>query len=139
LADRLLLRQALTNVVDNAIKYTPDGGRIDIRVSALPTAVIIDVSDTGPGIAPSGAARIFDRFYRASPSAAAGGAGLGLSIAKWAVEVSGGELTLENAPGAGSTFRITLPAPGAMPPVCTRGATRFSLEPPIVSQLSVES
>lgn len=129
LADRLLLRQALTNVVDNAINYTPGGGRIDIRVSASPTAAIIDVSDTGPGIAPSREARIFDRFYRGATSdsasndlsdsasdaasGGAGGAGLGLAIAKWAMEATGGQLLLEPARGSGSTFRIVLPTPGA--------------------------
>jgi heavy metal sensor kinase len=111
--DRVLLRHALTNVVDNAIKYSPDGGRIDIRVSASPTRTIVDVSDTGPGIVPSREAHIFDRFYRGAPSGSIGGVGLGLSIAKWAVQAIGGELKLETTHGSGCTFRITLPAPGA--------------------------
>ena len=117
LADRLLLRQALTNVVDNAIKYTPDGGRIDIRVSASAAVATIDVSDTGPGVAPLRAAQIFDRFYRGPSPNAEGGAGLGLSIAKWAVEASGGQLRLEPSGGIGSTFRFVLPiSPGDRPP-----------------------
>jgi heavy metal sensor kinase len=108
-ADAMLLRQALTNLVDNAIKYSPDGGRIGIHVSASPSAATIDINDAGPGIAPAGQAHIFDRFYRAAPSDSTTGAGLGLSIAKWAIEAIGGQLTLVNAHGAGCTFRMTLP------------------------------
>lgn len=112
LADRSVLRQALINIVDNAIKYTPAGGRIHLRVSDSPGGAILDVSDTGPGIAAERGARIFDRFYRAGnePSTEIKGAGLGLSIAKWAVEVNGGRLHLEKANGGGSQFRITLPS-----------------------------
>jgi two-component system phosphate regulon sensor histidine kinase PhoR len=99
--------------VDNAIKYTPAGGRIRVRASELPAAVTIDVIDTGPGIAPELRTRIFDRYDRGGDAriGGVGGAGLGLSISKWAVEANGGQLTLEPAagPGAGSTFRITLP------------------------------
>ncbi len=109
LGDRLVLRQAITNLVDNAIKYSPEGGRIRIRVSTSATGTSLDITDEGPGIAPARAARIFDRFYRASPQGGAEGAGLGLSIAKWAVEVNGGQLKLEESRGPGCTFRITLP------------------------------
>ena len=108
-ADAVLLRQALTNLVDNAIKYSPDGGRIDIHVSASPAGATIDISDPGPGIAPSRQAYIFDRFYRAAPSDSTTGAGLGLSIAKWAIEAVGGQLTLVNAHSGSCTFRVTLP------------------------------
>jgi heavy metal sensor kinase len=106
LADRLVLRQALINLVDNAIKFTPPHGRISVRVST-PGAVAIDVIDTGPGVAPEASARIFDRFYRASVSAT--GSGLGLSIARGTLERTGGRLTLESTGPEGSTFRITLP------------------------------
>jgi heavy metal sensor kinase len=108
LADRVVLGQAVTNLVDNAIKYSPPGGRILIRVSETGEGAQLDICDEGPGIAPSRAAHIFDRFYRAAPGSAEG-AGLGLSIAKWAVEVNGGRLKLEES-GRGCTFRITLPA-----------------------------
>jgi heavy metal sensor kinase len=111
--DRLLLRHALTNLVDNAIKYSPDSGRIDILVTGSPNYTIVDVSDTGPGIVASREAHIFDRFYRAAPSGAIGGVGLGLSIAKWAVEANGGQLTHEPPTGAGCTFRMTLPTRGS--------------------------
>ena len=126
LGDRLVLRQALINLLDNAIKYTPVGGEIRVRVSELPAAATIDVVDSGPGIAADLRSRIFDRYNRdgrteptesTAPTGPAapgeiGGAGLGLSISKWAVEANGGRLTLEPSPeglGTGSTFRITLP------------------------------
>jgi heavy metal sensor kinase len=109
LADRVVLGQAVTNLVDNAIKYSPDGSRILLRVSATKDGAVLDIADEGPGIAPSRAAHIFDRFYRASPPGSADGAGLGLSIAKWAVEVNGGRLKLEESE-RGCRFRITLPS-----------------------------
>jgi heavy metal sensor kinase len=112
LADRVVLRQAVMNLVDNAIKYSPQGGHIRIRVSDTAEGAALDISDDGPGIAPARAAHIFDRFYRASPPGTAEGAGLGLSIAKWAVEVNGGQLTLEES-RRGCTFRITLPSAAA--------------------------
>ena len=114
LGDRLVLRQSLINLVDNAIKYSPVGGEIRIKVGESPTVATIDVSDTGPGIAPELQAQIFERYARGGRSRPqAGGTGLGLSISKWAVEVNGGKLTLESGNGGGSTFRITLPRAGA--------------------------
>ena len=110
LADRLVLRQALINLVDNAIKFTPPGGRIGIRVSSLDGTALLEVSDTGPGIAAESRGRIFDRFYRGDTDAN-NGTGLGLSIAKGAVEANGGALTLAHSGPDGSTFRITLPRP----------------------------
>jgi heavy metal sensor kinase len=111
--DRLVLRQSLINLVDNAIKYTPAGGTIHIRASDTPAGPAIEVRDTGPGIAPDVRTRIFDRYDRGnSRSDGIGGSGLGLAIAKWAVEVNGGLLSLESSPGAGSVFRMTLTRPG---------------------------
>ena len=104
-----MVRQALINVVDNAIKYTPDGGAIRIRLSATPGCAILDVIDDGPGVEVAFAGNIFERFHSGGRAGAAGGAGLGLSIAKRALEANGGTLTLEAASAAGSTFRITLP------------------------------
>ncbi|HTM04037.1 MAG TPA: ATP-binding protein [Vicinamibacterales bacterium] len=106
LADRVVLRQALINLVDNAIKFTPPGGRITVKVET-PGAVTIDVIDSGPGVPPEASARIFDRFYRATAHAT--GSGLGLSIARGTLERTGGRLTLESTGPAGSTFRITVP------------------------------
>src|SRR5436190_23748774 len=111
IGDRVVLRQALLNLVDNAIKYSPVGGRIEVRVAQAPEGTIIDVSDSGPGIPDELQSRIFDRFYRVDKARSRenGGTGLGLAIAKWAVEVNGGHLTLEPSNGGGSRFRITLP------------------------------
>jgi signal transduction histidine kinase len=109
-ADRLVLRQALISLVDNAIKFSPPDGKIRIRVSETGDAGIIDVVDSGTGIDAEHRARIFDRFYRAADGTAQEpGSGLGLSIAKWAVEANGGRLTLEASEGTGSTFRIAVP------------------------------
>ena len=109
--DRVVLRQALINLVDNAIKYTPDGGQIRIRISGSANGPTVDVIDTGPGVAADAATRIFNRFDRGHELRGdeRAGSGLGLAIAKWAVEVSGGHLTLEPPTGRGSTFRIALP------------------------------
>ena len=111
LGDRLVLRQALINLVDNAIKYTPDGGQVRIRAAATSDRATLEVSDTGPGIPVERQARIFERFYRGGPyrSGEPRGAGLGLAIAKWAIEANRGKLTYEQADGGGSTFRISLP------------------------------
>jgi heavy metal sensor kinase len=107
--DRMMLRQALINLVDNAIKYTPAGGRVRLTTLESADAVTIDISDSGPGIATEPRARIFDRFVRGRSRSDVGGAGLGLSLAKWAVEAHGGILGLERTAASGSTFRITLP------------------------------
>ena len=107
-ADRFVVRQALINLVDNAIKFSPVGGRIRIRVTELSGEAVVDVIDSGSGIEPSSRDRIFDRFYRAADSNTPG-AGLGLSIAKGAVEATGGRLSLAASDIGGSTFRIALP------------------------------
>ena len=119
--DRIVLRQALINLVDNAIKYTPPGGEIQVRVSGANGNAVLEVSDTGPGVPEQHAPRLFDRLYRVPGSDAAGagealdggdGAGLGLAIARWAVEANRGRLSYEREQGSGSTFRITLPSGG---------------------------
>lgn len=107
-----LLRQALINLLDNAVKYTPNGGTIRIQTYLAPSdEVIIEVTDTGPGIAPEHQSKVFDRFYRVDKarSRETGGAGLGLALAKAAVEMNGGRIELESEPGKGSTFRVVLP------------------------------
>jgi heavy metal sensor kinase len=107
IGDRHGLRQALINLVDNAIKFTPSGGTIRLVVAGTGDGVTVDVVDSGPGIPSSVRDRIFDRFFRATSSES--GTGLGLSIAKSAVEASGGRLTLESSSDEGTTFRIWLP------------------------------
>jgi heavy metal sensor kinase len=108
LADRLVLRQAVINLVDNAIKFSPLEGDIRIRIAETAKDAVIEVRDAGPGIPDELRVRIFDRFFRGGDEGA-GGTGLGLSIARGAVEANGGKLTLEPAEGTGSIFRITMP------------------------------
>lgn len=110
--DWLLLRQALLNIVHNAIKVSPDGGTIRIRVATEDEQVLIDVEDRGPGIPGEDIPRLFDRFYRVDPGRAreAGGTGLGLSIAQWSVVAHRGRIEVRSQLGAGTTFRISLPA-----------------------------
>lgn len=110
-ADRLVLREAITNVIDNAIKYSAQASAIDIRVHAERNQALLTVADEGPGIAPEHRERIFDRFFRLDEgrSRDEGGTGLGLAIAKWAVEVNGGRITVDAADHGGSIFRIVLP------------------------------
>jgi heavy metal sensor kinase len=117
-ADRVILRQALVNIVHNAVKYSPRGGSIAVRVDgAAEGGVRVEVADSGPGIPPEHAARIFDRFYRVDESRSRefGGAGLGLSIAQWAVRVHGGEIRVLPTPGGGCTFQICFPGTNAAP------------------------
>jgi len=110
LGDRLMLRQALINLVDNAIKFAPADTAIVIRIVESASQAVVDVVDRGPGIPAAEREHIFGRFFRASSAPAdVAGTGLGLSIAKSAVETSGGTLTLERSDQQGSTFRITLP------------------------------
>jgi heavy metal sensor kinase len=110
-ADRLILREAIMNVVDNAIKHSPPHAVIHVRVDAGPEAVMIDITDSGVGIAPEHVDKIFDRFYRVDKARPTGGTGLGLSIARWAVESNNGRIEVSSRPEHGSTFRIILPPP----------------------------
>ena len=109
-ADRLVLRDAITNLIDNAIKYGPLRSTIDVRVGADSDQATVSVTDEGPGIPAEHRDRVFDRFYRADEgrSRDMGGTGLGLAIAKWAVEANGGQISVETM-ATGSVFRITLP------------------------------
>lgn len=111
-ADRVILRQVLINLLDNAIKYSPIHGSIHVRVArADDRTVAVEVEDSGPGIPPRHRDKVFDRFYRVDEgrSREAGGAGLGLAIAKWGAEIHGGHLQFECREGAGCTFRLVLP------------------------------
>jgi len=110
-ADRLVLRQALVNVVDNAIKYSPKGSRIRVVVTGDAATAQVEVIDEGPGIPSAHRERIFERFYRVDKgrSREEGGAGLGLSLAHWGVTAHGGRIDVESKEGEGSAFRISLP------------------------------
>ena len=109
-ADHVALRQALLNLLDNAIKHSPEGGHVRVVVRDRSGTPVVEVIDTGPGIAPEYHEAIFQRFYRIDPARSrdAGGVGLGLCIARWAVEAHGGQIELESGEGKGSTFRIVL-------------------------------
>ena len=112
LADRRGLEQVLLNLLDNAIKYTEPGGRIQISVSGSPAGVRIDVADTGMGIPEADRARIFERFYRVEKARSRdlGGTGLGLAIVKHLVQAQDGEVFVTSREGQGSTFSVRLPA-----------------------------
>jgi len=105
------LKQVLVNLVENAIKYSPEGGRIEVRIADTPDRLRIDVQDEGLGIPPSEQARIFEKFYRldAEMTRGVGGSGLGLYISREIVEQMGGLLSVRSRRGAGSTFTVTLP------------------------------
>jgi signal transduction histidine kinase len=108
------LKQLLFNLIGNAIKFTPDGGQIMLNLRKTERNAIIQIQDTGMGIAPDDMKRIFDRFYQAEPSRArtvssGEGAGLGLSIAWWIAEAHGGKIDVDSRVGEGTTFTITLP------------------------------
>ncbi|MBI3977728.1 MAG: HAMP domain-containing histidine kinase [Chloroflexi bacterium] len=107
------LRQLLTNLLDNALKFTPPGGSIQLRVAREEALAVLAVADTGPGIPPEYLPRIFDRYYRVQPTGGnghrLGGVGLGLAIARAIAEAHGGAIEVESAPGRGSTFTVRLP------------------------------
>jgi len=109
--DGAALRRALLNLIDNAVKYTPPGGKVEVSLIRGDRIASIAVHDSGIGIAPGDAERVFQPFVRleAAREGTEGGAGLGLAIARSIVIAHGGELVLESAPGAGSTFIIRLP------------------------------
>ena len=107
--DAARLTEALANLLDNAVKFTPDGGIVTITAARLPAGVLLSVADTGPGIAPEALPLLFDRFWQAQASGRAS-AGLGLFVARRIVEGHGGRLTVQSAAGKGSLFRILLPA-----------------------------
>jgi signal transduction histidine kinase len=108
------IKQVLVNLVGNAIKFTPDRGRVWVRATAENGTVEIEVGDTGPGIAPEDHERIFREFQQAQTARGAGkpeGTGLGLTLARRFVELHGGRLWVESQVGQGSRFRFTLPIP----------------------------
>ncbi|MBL9154982.1 MAG: heavy metal sensor histidine kinase [Verrucomicrobiales bacterium] len=110
-ADAVLLRQALMNLVHNAIRYSPSETTIRVSCFSEGTEAVIEVTDQGPGIAPEHQERIFERFYRIdrARSRAEGGTGLGLAIARTSIEMFGGTIALRSEPGVGSRFQVRLP------------------------------
>ena len=106
LVDAARIRQVMTNLIANAIRFTPAGGRIVVAAVGTDNAVTIRVSDTGPGMSPEEVEQAFDRFHRSSGSS---GSGLGLSIARNLVEAHGGRIGLSSEPGSGTTVEVVLP------------------------------
>jgi signal transduction histidine kinase len=110
-ADRTRLEQAAANLIDNAVKYTPAGGRVDVAVQRSGDRAVLRVRDSGQGIAADELPRIFDRLFRGDRSRAERGLGLGLSLVKAIVEAHGGSVEVESEIGRGSTFIVSLPLP----------------------------
>jgi two-component system OmpR family sensor kinase len=100
------------NVIGNALRHTPAGTPVDVRLSGDERHAVLEVVDHGPGLSPDARNRVFERFYRVDESRtrAAGGAGLGLSIVAALVAAHGGVVSVEDTPGGGATFRVVLPA-----------------------------
>jgi signal transduction histidine kinase len=110
-ADRDKISQVFINLLSNALKYTGNGGRVEIKVSGTHNAAKVQIRDTGAGISPEDLPHIFERFYRTDKSRNrdTGGAGIGLTIVKSIIEAHKGSITVESEPGKGSTFFVTLP------------------------------
>ena len=111
--DEARLRQVVSNLVGNAVAHTPAGSAVRIGVGTLDGRAILELADTGPGLTPEAASRVFDRFYRADTSRNrdhGGGAGLGLAIVWSLVTAHGGEVTVSSRAGEGATFRVSLPS-----------------------------
>jgi len=110
-ADEALMEHVVANLVHNAVKFTPAGGTIQVRARLVEGMVLVDVADSGIGIAPEDQERVFERFFKADRSRerAQGGSGLGLSLAKKIVELHSGSIGVESSPGHGATFSVSLP------------------------------
>ncbi len=111
LGDRDMLERVVINLVGNAVKFTPERGRVTVALLAEQDSAVVEVADTGIGIPLEEQERLFSRFFRSSlaQEQAIPGSGLGLSIAHAIVEKHGGEMTVESEPGEGTTFRVRLP------------------------------
>jgi signal transduction histidine kinase len=107
--DATLLRQLFMILLDNAVKFTPDGGKVTVSAERNGKRSYVTIADTGVGIPPSALPHVFERFFRADQARARGGAGLGLSIARWIADVHGGRIDLKSIEGQGTTVIIALP------------------------------
>ncbi len=116
LADLEQIGRVVTNLVHNAIKFTPEGGEVTVSVAQVGTEVVLAVRDTGVGIPKEDLPRIFERFYKADRARSGGGTGLGLAIAKHIVQGHGGRIWVESVEGRGSTFYFSLPLAKETPP-----------------------
>ena len=108
--DDTLLRRMFSNLFGNALKYTPRGGSIDVSLAKADGEVVLHVADTGPGIPAEDRERVFERFVRLDPARGAGGAGLGLAIARWVAEAHSGRVRIVSSGSNGCVFAVSLPA-----------------------------
>jgi signal transduction histidine kinase len=113
--DKDQIMRSFINILENAIKYTPEKGRVSVEVIRENAYAIITISDTGIGIPEQDLPHIFDRFYQVDSSRSSAGFGLGLSIALSIIEAHGGSITVESTPKQGTTFLISLPMVGIAP------------------------
>jgi two-component system sensor histidine kinase KdpD len=107
--DGLLMEQVLVNLLDNALKYTPDQSPIDISAKVDGRDLVVQVEDRGPGVPEEDSERLFDKFYRGSQKSNKSGAGLGLSICKGVIQIHGGVIWARNRTGGGSNFGFSIP------------------------------
>ncbi|HZR43730.1 MAG TPA: ATP-binding protein, partial [Ktedonobacteraceae bacterium] len=111
--DYLQIDQVLTNLIENAVRYTPADTPIEIAAQVVDEQIMVSIADHGPGIPPEDLERIFDKFYRVSGATGRGtstmGSGLGLAVCRGLIEAHGGQIWAENRPGGGAIFRFTLP------------------------------
>jgi signal transduction histidine kinase len=124
-ADSDMLTRVLSNLCDNALHYTPAGGKITLEARLQGQEIAVAVTDTGKGIPPEALPRIFERFYRVDSArqSTTGGSGLGLAIVQAIVEAHGGKVWAENAPGAGARIIFTLPLQAAGQPSLSDATT----------------
>lgn len=127
--DEVLIEQAIYNLIENAIKYTPPGTPIEIRAEAREKEIAIEIQDRGPGLPPGEEQRVFEKFYRAREANRPGGIGLGLTIARGIVEAHGGSMTAANREGGGASFRFTLPLEGEPPRIEPEAAAAEATRP----------
>src|SRR5262249_26291519 len=113
MGDAKRLRELMFNLIENAVQYTPAGGRVAVSLSSKEKTAVITVSDTGIGIPDTDLSRIYDRFYRSNEAQAMNpkGSGLGLPICLWIVTSHGGQIDAQSKPGMGTTFTVHLPRP----------------------------
>jgi signal transduction histidine kinase len=136
--DAARLGQVLDNLVSNALKFTPAGGRVEVRTSASEGRALLEVADTGSGIPPADLKRVFERFFRSASAneQAVQGTGLGLGITKAIIEAHGGTIVVESEEGVGTTFRVELPVAGraeAETPFAPMEVARTRVESPSFS------
>jgi signal transduction histidine kinase len=117
--DRVQIERMLSNLLSNALKFTPAGGRVHVALRSLPESIVIEVEDTGCGIPEDHIPHIFERFYRVPAQETSAnpepGLGLGLSFVAWIAKAHGGTIRVDSAPGKGTRFTVLLPAAAAEP------------------------